>query len=180
MGQEEGKLFAIRQLIQQGGLKPPVLIFVQSIERAKQLFHELVYDNINVDVMHAERTKAQVRNICTQLDAWISHPKLTPPPPPPCSYSPFSLTFFFREMQSFKTLERARLGSWLRPSSCREVLISRALIWSSITISPPLFKAISTELVERVVLGAPVKQSPTLPRTMRHISRGKSLMQSAK
>ena len=43
------------------GIKPPVLIFVQSIERARHLFHELVYDGINVDVIHAERTQAQVR-----------------------------------------------------------------------------------------------------------------------
>ncbi|KNC96605.1 RNA-dependent ATPase ROK1 [Spizellomyces punctatus DAOM BR117] len=58
VGQEEGKLIAIRQLVQQG-LKPPVLIFVQSIERAKELFHELVYDGINVDVIHSDRTKLQ-------------------------------------------------------------------------------------------------------------------------
>ncbi|KAG0239761.1 RNA-dependent ATPase rok1 [Actinomortierella wolfii] len=57
-GSEEGKLVAIRQQIQ-GGLKPPVLIFVQSIERAKELFHELIYDGIHVDVIHSERTKAQ-------------------------------------------------------------------------------------------------------------------------
>ena len=63
VGQEEGKLIAIRQLIQQG-LRPPVLIFVQSIERAKELFHELVYDGINVDVIHSERTKAQVKRHC--------------------------------------------------------------------------------------------------------------------
>lgn len=36
-----------------------MLIFVQSKERAQELFHELVYDGINVDVIHAERTKAQ-------------------------------------------------------------------------------------------------------------------------
>ncbi|CAG8776108.1 7470_t:CDS:10, partial [Gigaspora margarita] len=59
VGEENGKLTAIRQMIQEGGLKPPVLIFVQSIERAKELFHELIYDGINVDVIHAERTKAQ-------------------------------------------------------------------------------------------------------------------------
>ncbi|KAL2914623.1 RNA-dependent ATPase rok1 [Polyrhizophydium stewartii] len=58
VGQEEGKLVAIRQLIQEG-IRPPVLIFVQSIERAKELFHELVYDGINVDVIHSERTQAQ-------------------------------------------------------------------------------------------------------------------------
>jgi ATP-dependent RNA helicase DDX52/ROK1 len=43
----------------QQGIKPPVLIFVQSIDRAKDLFNELVYDNINVDVLHADRTQAQ-------------------------------------------------------------------------------------------------------------------------
>lgn len=59
VGGEEGKLVAVRQLMQRGGLKPPVLVFVQSIERAKELFHELVYDGINVDVIHSERTKAQ-------------------------------------------------------------------------------------------------------------------------
>ncbi|EGF83188.1 hypothetical protein BATDEDRAFT_29188 [Batrachochytrium dendrobatidis JAM81] len=58
VGQEEGKLIAMRQLIQEG-LRPPVLIFVQSIDRAKELFHELVYDGINVDVMHSERTQTQ-------------------------------------------------------------------------------------------------------------------------
>ncbi|CAJ0926404.1 14220_t:CDS:10 [Entrophospora sp. SA101] len=41
------------------GFKPPVLVFVQSIERARELFHELIYDGINVDVIHSERTKAQ-------------------------------------------------------------------------------------------------------------------------
>ena len=36
-----------------------MLIFVQSIERAKDLFHELIYDSMNVDVIHSERTQAQ-------------------------------------------------------------------------------------------------------------------------
>ncbi|KAI8823026.1 P-loop containing nucleoside triphosphate hydrolase protein [Fimicolochytrium jonesii] len=58
VGQEAGKLIAIRQLISTG-LKPPVLIFVQSIDRAKELFHELVYDGINVDIIHSDRTKLQ-------------------------------------------------------------------------------------------------------------------------
>ncbi|KAI8842560.1 P-loop containing nucleoside triphosphate hydrolase protein [Chytridium lagenaria] len=59
VGEESGKLIEIRQMIQAGDLKPPVLIFVQSVDRAKELFHELIYDGINVDVMHADRTKAQ-------------------------------------------------------------------------------------------------------------------------
>lgn len=55
---EEGKLLAMRQLIAEG-LRPPVLVFLQSKDRAKELFHELVYDGINVDVIHAERTQEQ-------------------------------------------------------------------------------------------------------------------------
>jgi len=42
------------------GLSPPVLIFVQTKERAKELFSELIYDGINVDVIHADRTQLQV------------------------------------------------------------------------------------------------------------------------
>ena len=42
------------------GLQPPMLIFVQSKERAKELFHELIYDGINVDVIHSDRTQTQV------------------------------------------------------------------------------------------------------------------------
>ncbi|KAJ3229191.1 DEAD (Asp-Glu-Ala-Asp) box polypeptide 52 [Chytriomyces hyalinus] len=59
VGEESGKLIEMRQMVQGGQLKPPALIFVQSIERAKELFSELVYDGINVDVIHSERTKAQ-------------------------------------------------------------------------------------------------------------------------
>lgn len=59
VGGEEGKMVALRQLIKEG-IKPPVLVFVQSIERAKELFNEFVYDNINVDMIHSERTRAQV------------------------------------------------------------------------------------------------------------------------
>eukprot|EP01112_Ceratiomyxa_fruticulosa_P008312 TRINITY_DN2152_c0_g4_i1.p1 TRINITY_DN2152_c0_g4~~TRINITY_DN2152_c0_g4_i1.p1 ORF type:complete len:693 (-),score=189.18 TRINITY_DN2152_c0_g4_i1:54-2132(-) len=58
VGSEEGKLLAIRQLFV-GGVKPPVLIFVQSKERADELFRELVYDGIFVDVIHSDRTEAQ-------------------------------------------------------------------------------------------------------------------------
>lgn len=40
-----------------------MLVFVQSIERAKELFHELIYDGLNVDVIHSERTQAQRDNV---------------------------------------------------------------------------------------------------------------------
>jgi ATP-dependent RNA helicase DDX52/ROK1 len=59
VGSEAGKLIEIRQMVSRGGLRPPALLFVQSIERAMELFHELVYDGIRVDVIHSERTKAQ-------------------------------------------------------------------------------------------------------------------------
>ncbi|KZT57906.1 P-loop containing nucleoside triphosphate hydrolase protein [Calocera cornea HHB12733] len=57
-GSEIGKLQALRNLIAEG-IQPPVLIFVQSIERATELFHELLYDGLNVDVVHSDRSKAQ-------------------------------------------------------------------------------------------------------------------------
>lgn len=63
-GREDGKMLALRQIVR-GGIKPPVLIFVQSVERATQLFHELVYDGLNVDVLHAERSQAQ-RDLAVQ------------------------------------------------------------------------------------------------------------------
>ncbi|KAI8096299.1 P-loop containing nucleoside triphosphate hydrolase protein [Halteromyces radiatus] len=65
-GNEAGKMVALRQYVSKG-LKPPVLIFVQSIDRAKELFKELVFDGINVEVIHSDRTKAQRENIIDQF-----------------------------------------------------------------------------------------------------------------
>jgi ATP-dependent RNA helicase DDX52/ROK1 len=73
-GNEQGKLVAIRQLIQEGQFKPPVLIFLQSITRAKALFHELLYDRLNVDVIHAERTQMQRQAIIDRFkkgEIWV-------------------------------------------------------------------------------------------------------------
>lgn len=58
-GGEEGKMVAFRQMVKDG-IKPPVLVFVQSIERAKELFDELIYDDLNVDMIHSDRSRAQV------------------------------------------------------------------------------------------------------------------------
>lgn len=58
-GNEEGKLIAIRQLIQEGKFKPPVIIFLQSIVRAKALYNELLYDKLKVDIIHSDRTQIQ-------------------------------------------------------------------------------------------------------------------------
>lgn len=52
-GSEEGKLLALRQSFSQS-LNPPVLVFLQSKERAKQLYKELAFADIRVDVIHAD------------------------------------------------------------------------------------------------------------------------------
>lgn len=79
VGDERGKLFELKMMILKG-ISPPVLIFVQSKERAQELFRELIYDGIMVDVIHADRTTTQRDNtvrgfregqiwvlICTEL-----------------------------------------------------------------------------------------------------------------
>ena len=78
-GTEAGKLEAWRTLVQ-GGLTPPTLVFVQTKERAQELFKELLYDGLHVDVIHSERSEQQRENtvrafrsggiwvlICTEL-----------------------------------------------------------------------------------------------------------------
>ncbi|XP_078404166.1 putative ATP-dependent RNA helicase DDX52 isoform X2 [Cetorhinus maximus] len=73
VGTETGKLLAMRDLVKKG-FAPPVLVFVQSIERAKELFHELIYEGINVEVIHAERTQQQRDNVVCSFRAgkiWV-------------------------------------------------------------------------------------------------------------
>lgn len=55
---EDGKTIAFKQLIREG-IKPPVLVFVDSVEKAKTLFHELVYEGIHVDMISSDRTQSQ-------------------------------------------------------------------------------------------------------------------------
>ncbi|KAM6049169.1 putative ATP-dependent RNA helicase DDX52 [Chlamydotis macqueenii] len=73
VGSETGKLTAMRELVKKG-FTPPVLVFVQSIERAKELFHELIYEGINVDVIHADKTQQQRDNVVHSFRAgkiWV-------------------------------------------------------------------------------------------------------------
>lgn len=78
-GTERGKMIAFKSLLREG-LKPPVLVFVQEKDRAKELFAELVKEGIHVDVIHSERSVLQRDNtvkafragtiwvlICTEL-----------------------------------------------------------------------------------------------------------------
>lgn len=70
---------AVRNLFKQG-FEPPILIFVETKERAEYLFKELIYENINVDLISSDRTQQQRDNtmrsfrqgkiwvlICTEL-----------------------------------------------------------------------------------------------------------------
>jgi len=41
-------------------LNPPVLVFLQSKERAKELYGELAFDNIRVDVIHSDLSQEEV------------------------------------------------------------------------------------------------------------------------
>lgn len=58
-GNEQGKLFGFRQLITDGKLRPPTLLFVQSIERAKDLLSQLAYDGVHIDMIHSDLTRSQ-------------------------------------------------------------------------------------------------------------------------
>ncbi|KAG2440629.1 hypothetical protein HYH02_010208 [Chlamydomonas schloesseri] len=58
VGREAGKLLALRQALADGGLRPPVLVFVGSKERAKALHRELLYDGVHVDSITAGQPQA--------------------------------------------------------------------------------------------------------------------------
>lgn len=44
-------------------LNPPVLVFVQSKERAKELYGELAFDDIRVDVLHSDLSQKEVFSV---------------------------------------------------------------------------------------------------------------------
>lgn len=58
VGSEEGKLLALRQSFAES-LNPPVLVFVQNKDRAKELYQELKFDDIRADVIHADLSQVQ-------------------------------------------------------------------------------------------------------------------------
>ena len=74
VGREEGKLLAIRQIVQRGQLRPPVIVFLQSQDRAQALFAELLYDGIHVDVIHAGRSRSAREAAVAKFrkgDTWV-------------------------------------------------------------------------------------------------------------
>lgn len=58
VGTESAKLLAVREIFREG-VSPPVLIFVQSKDRARQLFAELMYDGLNIDIIHSDRKQKE-------------------------------------------------------------------------------------------------------------------------
>jgi len=73
VGREEGKLLALRQILREGVL-PPVLVFLQTKERARELYHELCYDDIKVEVMHADRSPEQRAELLSKVrtgEVWV-------------------------------------------------------------------------------------------------------------
>ncbi|WWC95232.1 ATP-dependent RNA helicase ROK1 [Kwoniella sp. B9012] len=58
-GSESGKLLALRNLLSTGSLPYPSLIFVQSIERADELYKNLILEGIKVDVVHSGKGKSK-------------------------------------------------------------------------------------------------------------------------
>lgn len=44
-----------------------MLIFLQSKDRAKQLFHELIYEGVNVNVIHSDKKKEERDEIIKQF-----------------------------------------------------------------------------------------------------------------
>ncbi|CAN6921713.1 unnamed protein product [Brassica oleracea] len=72
-GTEEGKLLALRQSFAQS-LNPPVLIFMQSKERAKQLYDELKCEDIRVGVIHSDLPPGERENAVDSFRAgetWV-------------------------------------------------------------------------------------------------------------
>ena len=62
-GTEKGKLLAFQQLVTGGKLAPPVLVFVQTKDRAKELYEELTSkgsnNSLHVDAIHSEKSELQ-------------------------------------------------------------------------------------------------------------------------
>ena len=73
VGREDAKLFTLRQSLKEG-FKPPMLIFVQSKKRARELYHELEFDGLNVEVIHGDKRKHERDEIMTKFrmgDIWV-------------------------------------------------------------------------------------------------------------
>lgn len=58
VGNEVGKALSLREIMR-SGIEVPVLIFVETKEKAKFLANEFQYDDINIDFIHSERDQKE-------------------------------------------------------------------------------------------------------------------------
>ena len=73
VGREDAKLMTLRQALKEG-FTPPMLIFVQSKNRAKELYHELKFDHVNAEVIHGDKKKQERDEIMQKFrmgDVWV-------------------------------------------------------------------------------------------------------------
>ena len=54
VGQEEGRIMAVRQLLSSGEINPPTLIFCESIDRSNELFEELGRHGLKIGIIHSQ------------------------------------------------------------------------------------------------------------------------------
>jgi len=72
-GREDAKLVTLRQFLKEG-FEPPLLCFVQSKNRAHELYKELIFDGVNVNVIHGDKTKIERDEIIKQFrtgEIWV-------------------------------------------------------------------------------------------------------------
>eukprot|EP01023_Acetabularia_acetabulum_P005016 TRINITY_DN12077_c0_g4_i1.p1 TRINITY_DN12077_c0_g4~~TRINITY_DN12077_c0_g4_i1.p1 ORF type:complete len:593 (-),score=97.67 TRINITY_DN12077_c0_g4_i1:89-1714(-) len=58
VGNDSGKLLALKQILQDGGLKPPILVFVETKERTQLLYEKLKYNDFRIDCIHSDHNQA--------------------------------------------------------------------------------------------------------------------------
>lgn len=58
VGQEQGKIMAMRQLLR-GGIQPPILVFMKTIDRVDELFSDLSSLRIPMEAIHSGKSEAE-------------------------------------------------------------------------------------------------------------------------
>lgn len=72
-GNENGKMVALKEHLRLG-MKPPVLIFVNSREKAKQLIFDLMYEKVRIDMISGDRSPEERSKIIEKFRSgkiWI-------------------------------------------------------------------------------------------------------------
>ena len=73
VGKEESKIYTLRIIIQKG-FEPPMLVFTQTKDRAKQLYEELKLINSKIDVIHSDLSQLKREDVIQKFRSgktWI-------------------------------------------------------------------------------------------------------------